>query len=263
MASHSPFLELAAHMASAVRDWPRRKPGVLVVDHKTLRYADLHSLYHQIRQIYGEQLYAFSSRRDDPRIIDCGAHVGVASLFFKERYPAARITAFEADAAIADMCRANLKAFGHADVTVTHAAVWTHENGVNFAASNDDAGHVADAGADTGANTGAATTPSVRLKALLAEGPVDLLKLDVEGAEFAIVADCGASLAVVDRLVIELHAMDGARPRIGALLAILEAQGFRYVLGDLHQARWLDTDPTPFSACATARFIITVYAWRD
>ncbi len=255
MTSNSPFLELAAQMASAVRDWPRRQPGVLVVDGKTLRYADLHSLYHQIRQIYGEQLYAFHSRRPDPRIVDCGAHVGVASLFFKDRYPAARITAFEADPAIADMCRANLRAFGHADVAVINAAVWTHDNGVNFAASNDDAGHVADAGG--------ATTPSVRLKSLLAEGPVDLLKLDVEGAEFAIIEDCGVSLAAVDRVVIELHAMDGARPRIGALLAALEAQGFRYVLGDLHQARWLDPDPTPFAACATARFIITVYAWRD
>ena len=37
----------------------------------------------------------------------------------------------------------------------------------------------------------AKTVPSVRLKSVLAERPVDLLKLDVEGAEFEILADCG------------------------------------------------------------------------
>lgn len=253
MSSATSFLELAAQMAPAVRTWPRRQPGVLVVGGRTLRYADLHSLYHQIRQIFGERLYDFRSRRPEPRILDCGAHVGVASLLFKERYPAARITAFEADPAIADMCRANLKAFGCGDVDVVAAAVWTHNNGVSFSQSHDDAGHAAE---------GAATTPSVRLKPLLEEGPVDLLKLDVEGAEFAIIEDCGDALAAVDRMVIEMHAMDGAPPRIGALLAALEARGFRYVLGDLHQAAWLDPLPTPFAACATGKFIVTVYAWR-
>ena len=60
-----------------------------------------------------------------PRILDCGANVGLASLFFKRRYPAARITAFEADPALFAILDANLRANGAADVEARHAALWT------------------------------------------------------------------------------------------------------------------------------------------
>ena len=248
------LLQLAAQMAPTVQSWPRRQPGLLMVDGKVLRYADLHSVYHQIRQIFGDHLYDFQSRRPDPRILDCGAHIGLSSLYFKQRYPGARITAFEADAALADMCRSNMGTLGAADVEVIQAAVWTHDRGVSFDGTHDDSGHVA-AGGGT-------TVPSVRLKTILDKGSVDLLKLDVEGAEYDIIADCGDSLAAVDRLAMEVHAMDETPVKIGGLLDGLEKQGFRYVLGDLHQASWLPALATPFTYCRTAKFIVSVFAWR-
>lgn len=251
------LLEIAANLAPTVQTWPRRKPGMFVAGRKVIRYADLHSFYHQIRQIFGQRLYNFRSANPAPVILDCGAHIGLASLFFKERFPAARITAFEADNALADICRANFEAFDAADIEVVQAAVWTHDGGVSFAHSNDDAGHVAE-----GRTDGVQTVPSVRLKSLLAQ-PIDLLKLDVEGAEFTLIEDCGADLRNVRALVMEVHAMEDGQARLGALLAQLEALEFRYVLGDLHQATWLPaaTQP-PFEYCKTEKFIVSVFAWR-
>jgi FkbM family methyltransferase len=252
-----PLLDLAAQMAPSVKTWPRRQPGLLIVDGKVLRYADFHSLFHQIRQLFSENLYDFRSDKKDPLILDCGAHIGLASLYFKDHYPAARIKAFEADAAIAELARANLQAFGAADVEVVHAAVWTHGEGVRFNHSNDDAGSVAETG-------DARLVPSVRLKSLLAEGPVDFLKLDVEGAEFPLFADCGAELRQVSRMAVEVHAMGAEQAAIGGLLQTLEALGFRYVLGDLHAATWLPPIvPPPFGYCRTERFIITIFAWQE
>ncbi len=242
-----PLLELAAQMAPSISTWPRRQPGLLVVDGKVSRYADLHSLYHQIRQLFSDDLYGFRAAHPAPVILDCGAHVGLASLYFKERYPAARIKAFEADAALADMTRANLATFGAGDVEVIHAAVWTHDDGVSFAHSDDDAGHVSE-------SSSTPKVPSVRLKTVLRETPVDFLKLDVEGAEFALFEDCGDALARVNALIMEVHALEGAQAHIGSLLAQLERLGFRYVLGDLHPATWLTPEtPPPFACCAQGR----------
>lgn len=252
------LLEIAAHLAPNVQTWPRRTPGMFMAGRRPIRYADLHSFYHQIRQIFGQRLYNFKCDHGAPAILDCGAHIGLASLFFKERFPAARIKAFEADRTLADICRANFAAFDMPDVEVIQAAVWTHDEGVAFAHSSDDAGHVAEG--DVG---DVSAVPSVRLKSLLTQ-PVDLLKLDVEGAEFALIDDCGDALRNVRSLVMEVHAMNDRQARIGALLARLEEMGFRYVLGDLHQATWLPSAAQPpFECCRTEKFIVTVFAWRS
>jgi FkbM family methyltransferase len=223
-----------------------------MVGGRVLKYADFHSIYYQARQIFGERLYDFTCDTSAPLILDCGAHVGLASLAFKDRYPAARIEAFEADAAIAAMCADNLADFGFTDVTVTTAAVWTHNNGVTFSASADDAGHVA--------GTGVAV-PSVCLRDRLGGEPVHLLKLDIEGAEFAVLADCGEALRNVQRLIVEVHAFGGTR--VGEMLALLENQGFNFTLGDLHAAPWMETTTRPpFAACPTDKYYFTAFAWR-
>ena len=251
-----PLLEITKQLAPSVANWPRRQPGMLMVDGKALRYSDLHSFYHQTRQIFGDRLYDFQSDSPAPFILDCGAHIGLASLYFKERYPAARIRAFEADAELADTCKANLSTFGAEDVVVEDAAVWTHDQGVSFDSSHDDSGHISMAHDGTNVR-------SVRLRSILEDGPVDLLKLDVEGAEFEILKDCGEALRNVSHMIAEVHAMDEHQSNIGELLSQLETQGFRYVLGDLHQATWVPSTATPpFRYCRTDRFILTVFAWR-
>jgi len=250
------ILDIVAQVAPSVAGWPRRHPGVLVVGGRLLRYADMHSFFYQARQIFGERLYEFRSDDPVPLILDCGAHIGLASLFLKERLPGARIHAFEADAALAEMCRANFTAFDAGDIAVSQAAVWTHDRGVSFAASHDDAGHVSETGETV-------QVPSVRLKSLIARERVHFLKLDVEGAEFDLIEDCGPDLANVDRMIIEVHAMGNTQAPIGALLQCLERAGFRYVLGDLHPATWVPSPaPPPFAYCRSEKFIVTVFAWH-
>ncbi|MGE3333110.1 MAG: FkbM family methyltransferase [Rhodospirillaceae bacterium] len=251
------LLDITTNLTQALASWPRRKPGMFMVGTRVIHYADFHSFYHQTRQIFGQRLYNFRTENPAPMILDCGAHIGLASLFFKDRFPAARITAFEADAALAETCRENFASFSLPDIEVIAAAVWTHDNGVSFAQSSDDAGHVTENQQD------AVKVPSVRLRSYL-NTPVDLLKLDVEGAEFALIEDCGETLKNARNIVMEVHAMDGGPVKIGRMLAQLEELGFRYVLGDLHQATWLPahTNP-PFEFCRTEKFILTVFAWQE
>ena len=250
------LLEIAGQLATSVKSWPRRQPGILMVDGKALRYADLHSFYYQVLQIFGDGLYGFECDAPAPVILDCGAHIGLASLYFKERFPNAQIRAFEADAELADMCRTNLSTFGAKNVDVEQSAIWIHDDGVTFDTSHDDAGHISTENAGT-------KVESVRLKTILEEEPVHLLKLDVEGAEFEIFKDCGSSLKNASCVIAEIHAMSDHQSKLGELLQQLESCGFRYVLHDLHQATWVPSiERPPFNSCKTEKFIVTVFAWQ-
>ena len=234
--------------------WPRRAPGQLLIGDKILRYADLHSFYHQSVQIFQHGLYGFDSARPDPRILDCGAHIGLASIYFKLRYPSSRITAYEADPGIAELAVRNLTAMGFSDVAVEPKAIWIDGDGVAFDTSGDDAGHIAARGR---------RTPSTRLKDALSGAAVDLLKLDVEGAEFEIINDCRSELRNVSKAILEVHRLGAGDPKFGTLLGSLEDAGFRIAFHDLHQAKWITpAAKPPFAALATDRMIVSVYAWR-
>src|SRR5207248_3567332 len=97
---------------------PRYTHGEIELGPYTLQYSDLLTLCPQWDDIFVRRSLAFTTPAQAPRILDCGANLGLASLFFKRAYPAARITAFEADPAIARMLAANLRRNGAADVEV-------------------------------------------------------------------------------------------------------------------------------------------------
>ena len=45
--------------------------------------------------IFAKNVYFFKTENPEPRIIDCGGHIGLAVLYFKSLYPRARIVTFE------------------------------------------------------------------------------------------------------------------------------------------------------------------------
>jgi FkbM family methyltransferase len=236
----------------------RRQPGALALDGVRWEYADLHSFYYQARQIFIDRLYEFDTDNPAPVILDCGAHIGLASLFFARRYPGARITAFEADPTIAAKLARNMKRHIPGRVKTVRKAVWVDADGVPFVRSGDDSGHVTADGRDA-----AERLPSVCLRKIVGAGPVDLLKLDIEGAEFAVLESLGPVLGNVSRLIVEVHNLEGLSGGLAGLFAVLETAGMRYCLLDSHLATWLPVaEKPPFFCLPTARHIFTVFAWR-
>src|SRR5262245_12196125 len=183
-----------AEMAAWRRAWhqaettPRFTPGVIRMLDYELRYSDLLSFCPQWQDIFVKRVLDFRSPTDAPRILDCGANVGLASLFFKRLYPRARITAYEADPSLFAMLETNLSRNGAGDVERVHAALWTSTGTLTFQCEGSDSGMIS---ALSGAIEGRATTvPSLRLRDVLESEPIDLLKIDIEGAEDAVLTDC-------------------------------------------------------------------------
>ena len=104
---------------------PRFAPGRIALMDLDVRYADLLTLCPQWDDIFVKRTLAFTSASPSPRILDCGANVGLASLFFRRLYPDARITAFEADPTLFAILDANLRANGASSVEARQVALWT------------------------------------------------------------------------------------------------------------------------------------------
>jgi len=241
---------------------PRLTPGNIRMMDYDIRYADLLSFCPQWEDIFVKRTLAFTSTSSAPRILDCGANVGLASLFFHRLYPQARITAFEADPALFAILNTNLNANGAGGIETRHVALWTSTGTLTFQCEGSDSGMI---GSLPGAIDGTSTTvPSLRLHDVIDEGPVDLLKLDIEGAEDAVLADCEPVLHRVKAIVMDLHEFDPAVRQAPRVLELLTRAGFSYAIDEFVPLTWREPRSgadAPFPARAM-QWAMTVRAWR-
>ncbi len=241
---------------------PRYSAGRLSLCGLDIEYPDALSLAPQWHDLFVRQTLAFTSATDAPRVLDCGANVGLATLAVKRAYPRARVTAFEADPAIAAVCARNLARNGAGDVQVVAAAVWREAGEVAFRQEGSDSGAIEGVAADTRGTS--VTVPAVRLRDFVVREPVDLLKLDVEGAEWVLLEDLEGALDHVRALHVEVHDFDPATRLLPRCLALLERARFTYALDDFAVAGWRPegTRRGPFRL-AVPSWIVLVRAWRD
>ena len=119
-----------------------------------------------------------------------------------------------------------------------------------------------------GAPQGRATVvPSLRLKDVIARepDPVDLLKLDVEGAEDAVLADCEGVLDHVRAIVMDLHEFDASNRQTPRVLERLTRAGFTYAVGEFVALPWrtpVADGRSPFPEKALS-WAMTVRAWKE
>ena len=183
---------------------------------------DTLSFIWQFKEIFVEEYYRFGATNDTPVILDCGANIGTSVIFFKRLYPKARVTAFEANSDIADILKENLNANNIRDVKVIEKAVWINNEGIEIGIEDSDASSIYKEENKT-------KVPSVRLKDILEkEKHIDMLKIDIEGAELEVLNDCKGSLSIVANMFIEFHSYLMRNQNLGALITILEENGFRY-----------------------------------
>jgi FkbM family methyltransferase len=261
-----PSPEAAAwrRLCSVAWQTPRYTHGTIELLGFRLNYVDLLTVAPQWEDTFVNKLHAFHSVETSPRIIDCGANVGIVTLYYKRAFPAARVTAFEADPDIAQALALNVSDNKLSEVDVVAAAVWIENGEVSFAKEGSDSGSV-----DTeyhGTESPRVTVPAIRLRDFLSrEDKVDLLKLDIEGAEHRVLADAEPELHRVMALALELHEFDARNRRIPATLSLLARNGYRYAHGGVVPVASTSVHPNaadPFPAPANA-WVERVYAWRD
>ena len=154
-------------------------------------------------------------------IIDAGANVGFAGVQFASLYPDARIVCIEPDQENFAVLQRNISRYTH--VTAIRAGIWHRDAQLTVANPEDEnwALRVREASA------GEPSFPAVSIDRILADSgcsTIDILKLDIEGAELELFEDprCDTWLSRTNMLFVETH--DRIRPGCEAALAAAAAR---------------------------------------
>ncbi|MFC1830906.1 FkbM family methyltransferase [Thermodesulfobacteriota bacterium] len=161
------------------------------------------------RQVFIHQEYKFVVDKQPDVIVDAGANIGLASLYFASKYPDARIIAIEPEASNYDLLRRNAEPY--TNIITLQSALW-HEGG-KVLISDSGGGHWAFVTSDIGGESEpegsyghevrALTIPTLLKEHGLER--IDILKMDIEGAEKEVFADSSGWIYKVTALIVELH----------------------------------------------------------
>ncbi|GAA4408799.1 hypothetical protein GCM10023187_31220 [Nibrella viscosa] len=212
------FLRLLLRYA----DRKRYMPTLVSFDDYQFTVPDAFSFVWQYKEIFVDEFYRFGTQQTNPVILDCGANIGMSVAYFRKHYPTARIVAFEADPAIGAILQQNISQNHIANVEVVNKAVWVNNDGILFGSEAADSSSIYSQSPKN-------VVPSVRLHDYLVQEPrVDMLKIDIEGAETDVLDDCRHVLGHVQNLFVEFHSYIGQPQSLARVVQILEENGFRY-----------------------------------
>jgi FkbM family methyltransferase len=209
---------ISAWLHSRYGGYPRHTPFHCKADGLDLSVPDAASFLSTWDEIFARQLYRCELPRA-PRILDLGANIGLASLYFLRHHPDAAITALEPDLDIFDHLRRNLAANHAGGVNLLQAAAWTEDTELGFAADRADGGHVAAAGEQR--------VRAIDTRRLLAEQTFDLVKMDIEGAERTVLPALAGLLDRTRLVFVEYHGDEKQPQQLDDVIGTLSQAGFR------------------------------------
>jgi FkbM family methyltransferase len=181
------------------------------------------------REIFTRQQYYFRADCEAPLILDCGANLGMASLYFKWLYPKSRVQAFEPDPATFQLLKQNIVQ-NNLDVEAHNCALWDEDGEVDFFVDSGNPGTLLMSTEISRMNGESIKVPACRLSNFI-DGTVDFLKLDVEGAEHKVLRDLvqTGKMSAIRQMVVEYHHRLGQHKScLAEFLAMLEQAGFEY-----------------------------------
>ena len=196
---------------------------------KEVSFFDYFTLVCLYETIFVNQDYAFESAAARPLVIDCGSNVGLSVLFQKIEHPDCRVLAFEPDPRTFAVLEQNVAVQGLRDVQLHNRAVFSAAGPVDFHHDPAKPGSVC-MSLRSERMPATQTVEAVTLSSFMDE-EVDFLKLDVEGAEMAVLEEVARSgkLRLIREMAVEYHHhVAPTENRFSEFLRLLEANGFGY-----------------------------------
>lgn len=178
-------------------------PGIPHPVHLRLRTTDVPLC----REILLNAQYDWDVPRSPRVIVDAGANIGLAAIFFANKYPESRIFAIEPESSNYEMLKQN--AAPYPNIVSIHAALWKENQDLDIL--DPGTGHTTfrTKGSNESASTGARLhTRGVTLNKLMEDlriGYIDLLKVDIEGSEKVVFEHSSPWIGNVGVIAVEIH----------------------------------------------------------
>lgn len=178
---------------------------------------------HALKEVFLEKAY-LQKLPENAYILDCGAHIGISVIYLKHICPSAKIVSFEPDARNFELLKKNIASHQLTDVEVRQEAIWIDNTNIEFIEEGNMGSKIAVSGKKITNQVAA-----VRLKDFL-NRRIDFLKIDIEGAEYAVLKDIRDDLDKVDKLFVEYHGTFKQNAELNEILEIVTGAGFVYYI---------------------------------
>jgi FkbM family methyltransferase len=195
-------------------------------------YDDLRIYTHDVacikrafKQIFKKNAYDFNCSVDDPLIIDAGANIGLGVLYWKRKYPKAKIIAFEPSKLAYESLLKNVKENKLDNVTCINKALSNVEGTQQFTTNELISGSL-NTYKDLPFNYEVETTTLGQYL----DKKIDFLKIDIEGAERLIFDDIEKQILNLNYIFLEYHSFVNEPQYLSKYLNLFEDNGFRYYM---------------------------------
>jgi FkbM family methyltransferase len=162
-------------------------------------------------KVFAEQEYRFETLKPPKVIIDAGANIGLASVFFANAFPEATVIAVEPEETNFSLLKRNVAPYPR--IIPVQAALWCDNVLINLVSPcinvewNKWGFQAEDAGEKSG-NQMCAQVQGMTVDIIMRDHGIDfidVLKIDIEGAEKEVFADASRWIDKVGGVIIELH----------------------------------------------------------
>ncbi|TSC88400.1 MAG: FkbM family methyltransferase [Microgenomates group bacterium Gr01-1014_16] len=198
-----------------------------------ISYVNEAELDEMLKELYEKNYYQFDTSKPDPVIFDVGALIGETVLYFKEQFPKAKITAFEPSPRSFALLKKNISQNKLTRIKLVNAAVAGKSGKMNFytSKSKQNPWGRGDSLKENKFNnkdrSKIVQVSTVRLSQYI-NSPIDLLKLDIEGAETEVVQEIEPKLKLVKNIILEFHASPyNPENKLSTILKILQRNNFK------------------------------------
>ncbi len=160
-------------------------------------------------QVFLKKEYDFSVVTPPKIIVDAGANIGLASIYFANKFPSAKIFAIEPEPSNFELLKRNTAPYPN--ITPIQTALW-HRNeeitlidqGIgNWGFMTVTRNSAKDQMCETSCAVEVMTLDKIMKDYDLEK--IDILKIDIEGAEKEVFSDTSSWIEKVDSIIIELH----------------------------------------------------------
>jgi len=187
-----------------------RNVGSLLINNFIIYYTNKQSAEEIYEEVFNKKLYDFETDNKNPFIIDGGSNIGISMLFFKNKFPSAKMLCFEPDPNAFRMLQKNVEVNNIKNVMLVNAALsnktgYTHFYGEVDGEEPDARGNsIIKVWGNQRKNSAKILVKTVQLSSYI-DSKVDFLKLDIEGAEQQVLEEIEQKLSLVVALGIEVH----------------------------------------------------------
>ena len=200
-------------LVSAAKGKIARRPTLLKMERPGIRFPFFLRLpstdVPAFEQIFIKQEYDFAVSRAPRIIVDAGANIGLASIYFSNKFPDTKIIAIEPEQSNFELLERNAAPYDN--ITPVRGALWHENTSVNLVDPALGKWAFRTQARDSDEESFGEIVHEVQgmtVDTVMREHDIDhidVLKIDIEGAEREVFRDPSSWIEKVDALIVELH----------------------------------------------------------